>query len=240
MPTDYKDDGIIEQYQKLYTSRRTYFINDFLYFVGNVVGKEIIDVGCGDGHLCHNFISRWAKKCIGIDSSEEWIERAKQKFDHEQIQYEVMDGTSMVRIDSNSFDVAVLYMVLVQIERDKLKKLLSEIRRVLKIHGEISLCHIHPALLRDNFEDSFRRVRLPDGFNYFESGIVYELERKIDKNEWIKFSNVHWNIERIMYELVSNGFVITDINEPAPPRKEQWLDLAIVPEYIFLKARKDR
>lgn len=42
-------------------------------------GKTVLDIGCGYGHNCLDFIKRGAKKVIGIDISEKMLDVAKKE-----------------------------------------------------------------------------------------------------------------------------------------------------------------
>lgn len=49
-------------------------------------GDYVLDLGCGDGTVTHTLLSK-AAKAVGIDISEECIERAKSKGNHPRIEY---------------------------------------------------------------------------------------------------------------------------------------------------------
>lgn len=45
----------------------------------NLLGKSILDLGCGYGHNCIEFVEKGATKVVGIDISEKMLAVAKKR-----------------------------------------------------------------------------------------------------------------------------------------------------------------
>lgn len=50
-------------------------------------GKTILDLGCGVGGHCFEFVNRGAKKVVGIDISKKMLEVAEKENHHSKITY---------------------------------------------------------------------------------------------------------------------------------------------------------
>ena len=48
-------------------------------------GKTVLDIGCGYGHNCLEFINKGAKKVVGTDISEKMLAVAKKESAHPNI-----------------------------------------------------------------------------------------------------------------------------------------------------------
>ena len=48
-----------------------------LSILPNMVGKRILDLGCGFGEHCKLFVEKGAEKVVGLDISQKMIEVAK-------------------------------------------------------------------------------------------------------------------------------------------------------------------
>ena len=69
----------------------------FVELVQRVPGDPatIVDLGCGPGQLTHILRERWpAARIVGVDSSEEMIEKAHRDNDDPGVSYELADATA--------------------------------------------------------------------------------------------------------------------------------------------------
>ena len=67
-----------------YLFRRTMFLRfkETMQYADNPSIKSIIDIGCGPGHYCVEFLKK-NKKVTGLDLSEEMLKIARQHVDFE-------------------------------------------------------------------------------------------------------------------------------------------------------------
>jgi ubiquinone/menaquinone biosynthesis C-methylase UbiE len=99
-------------------------------------GETVLDVATGQGEFIAfmkdslpNFT-----KMVGIDASEQILERAKKNFKDERIEFLKMDAYKMDFSD-NSFDIVTISNSLHHFE--KAEKILAEMKRVSKKNGKI-------------------------------------------------------------------------------------------------------
>jgi 2-polyprenyl-3-methyl-5-hydroxy-6-metoxy-1,4-benzoquinol methylase len=115
MVTDYNQGRAAEQYQdaKAHLWRSRVEAYSFLKLLGDVHGKRVLDVACGDGHVARMLRMAGAAEVVGVDISERMIElaRAKEAARPLGIEYHVEDArTEAARPE---FDLVVGGYVLV-------------------------------------------------------------------------------------------------------------------------------
>jgi ubiquinone/menaquinone biosynthesis C-methylase UbiE len=96
-------------------------------------GEKILDLGCGNGRLFELFKNRNVKY-TGVDTSVEFIERAKEKYGD----YFVVADAFNLPFPDNSFDSIWAIAFFHHIPSKQLRaEVLKEIKRVLKKDGKI-------------------------------------------------------------------------------------------------------
>ncbi len=105
-------------------------LNRYLISKEFVKNKRVLDVACGEGYGSY-LISQWeADSVVGVDISDEAIEKAKKNFKRDNIDYFVQDATNMQKLKDNDFDVVVSYETFEHVSDVEL--FLKEIKRVAK------------------------------------------------------------------------------------------------------------
>ncbi len=202
--------------------------------------KSVLDLGCGYGHNCVDFVRRGANKVLGIDISEKMLEVAKSESVHERIKYLNMSMTDISELNE-SFDF--IYSSLAFHYVKDFDTFAKNIYSALNTGGQLLFSQEHPIITatvdgNGHFNKNLKGKKISYTFsNYNEPG-----ERKV---HWyvdgvIKY---HRTFSDIINSLIKAGFVIDEICEPVP---EQWAVErlpAIVKEYIkpnfmIVKAKK--
>lgn len=109
--------------------------------LGDVGGKEILDLGCGEGYFSRYLVERGAK-VSAIDGAPNMIRIAKCKGPNSRIDFMVGDITQTLPYDSNKFDVVLCNMVLMDLE--DVTKTFSEVARILKLGSKFVFSVVHP------------------------------------------------------------------------------------------------
>jgi SAM-dependent methyltransferase len=99
------------------------------------ISKLVLDTGCGAGYGTH-YLSDFAARVIGIDLSEEAIEKAESAFKKDNLEFMRMDCTAL-DFEGGMFDAVCSFEVLEHIGESDI--FLSEIKRVLADDGVIML-----------------------------------------------------------------------------------------------------
>ena len=73
MVTDYNENRIAEQYQqaKAQSWRAHAETYSFMNLIGDVDGKRVLDVACGEGHFTRLLRKAGAAEVVGIDIADE-------------------------------------------------------------------------------------------------------------------------------------------------------------------------
>ncbi len=103
-------DTIAEQYKKSKELPTGLNIDVYTYFnlLGELAGKSILDLGCGEGFYTRKFRQKGATRVVGVDLSPKMIELAKQEEAKEPlgIEYIVADVCELGQIGSFELVVA--------------------------------------------------------------------------------------------------------------------------------------
>jgi ubiquinone/menaquinone biosynthesis C-methylase UbiE len=94
--------------------------------------KAILEVGCGEGGLCHYWASKGAKQVIGVDISSKAINFANKKAKELKLKncsFKVNDANSLT-FEDNKFDMIISHDSVEHFNNPL--KALSEMKRVLK------------------------------------------------------------------------------------------------------------
>jgi ubiquinone/menaquinone biosynthesis C-methylase UbiE len=111
--------------------------------VGDVEGKTVLDVSCGEGCFAR-FFAKAGAEVTGIDLSDAMIKAAVEEEERHPlgVKYFVADAADLSMLKSDSFDVAFCFMALLDI-RDYAGAI-SEASRVLKTGGRFVVLMEHP------------------------------------------------------------------------------------------------
>lgn len=204
-------------------------------------GKTVLDIGCGCGHNCLDFIGRGAKKVVGIDISEKMLEVAKKESADPNIEYRQMN---MNEISSLNMKFDFVYSSLAIHYAENFKKLISDIFGLLNNGGILLYSQEHPIITASvdenmrhfNFDENGNRVSYTFS-DYSRSGV-----RKI---HWLgeEVTKYHRPMGEIITDIAHSGFVITDVVEPLPKpwaveKMPAVVKAYIKPNYLIVKAVK--
>jgi SAM-dependent methyltransferase len=96
---------------------------------------HILDLGCGYGRICHELYQKGFQNVIGIDSSQNMIERGRWENPHLRLKTWKENN---LPFGSESFNVVILFAVLTCIPTDiGQRSLIHEIHRILLPEGII-------------------------------------------------------------------------------------------------------
>lgn len=202
-------------------------------------GKSVLDLGCGYGHNCVDFVSSGAARVVGIDISEKMLSVAEKESADDKIEYRNMSMTDISEL-SEKFDF--IYSSLAFHYVKDFDTFAKDMYSVLNAGGQLLFSQEHPIITATvdgaghfNKDENGNRISYTFS-NYTQSG-----ERKI---HWYVDGVVkyHRTFSDIITALAKAGFVIEEVCEPVP---EEWAiqklpTLAkeyIKPNFLIVKAR---
>ncbi len=205
----------------------------------NLNGKSVLDLGCGYGHNCVDFVGLGAARVVGIDISEKMLAVAEKESADDKIEYRNMSMTDIGKLDEK-FDF--LYSSLAFHYVRDFDAFAKDMYSVLNAGGQLLFSQEHPIITATvdgaghfNKDENGNRISYTFS-NYNQSG-----ERKI---HWYVDGVVkyHRTFSDIITALAKAGFVIEEVCEPVP---EEWAiqklpTLAkeyIKPNFLIVKAR---
>lgn len=184
-----------------------------LCLLGDVDGKDILELGCGNGYWLR-LLARAGANCFGIDHAEHQIEAARSWNDPNTQKIDFRVGDIGQNIDMQGrFDVVFFEHVLLEIpDKESLESAVKNAADALKPGGVLVISDIHP------FAPSSRpnNLRVSDDFSYFKSGAPFEIQSNRVDGGVIYYKDVHWTLSDISQAISGAGLKITDIIEPLP------------------------
>lgn len=222
--------------------RNLFIMPNTLRFMGDVKGKRILDLGCGEGGYSRELAKRGAQ-AVSVDCNRKAIEYASARAKEEglEIEHYIRNSNDLFDIDSETFDMVLCSMMLMDCE--DFDGTLKEAVRVLKPGGQLFVSVLHPCF-NGNYEIGIGREGMgPDRravvMNYFEPR---EWEAPLHRGT-IPVIWRHRTIEDYVKAFHRAGLTIADLNEPRPTEEEAEKsgDLAFlrrIPLYLFWELKK--
>lgn len=109
--------------------------NLMLQLIGDVTGKRVLEIGCGDGKLAVEMAQRGAT-VIAVDASQDMIDAAQRRAIAAGVQVDLRPGTAQaLALPDASFDLVVAVTMLCFVE--DATPAFAEISRVLRPSGKL-------------------------------------------------------------------------------------------------------
>ena len=195
MATDFSSKQLSETYSEGVTAEELSLRPVVLEVVGDVSGKEVLDIGCGDGRYSIVFAEDGAK-VTAIDLSPHQIAIAREKHPHPNISYHVGDVTTDI-VQDGSEDLVFANLVIPDLEDgEKLSALFSLAKRALKENGRFIFSILHPLYLCSD-QDSFDKAVSFNPKDYFNEGGNYRAEALTNAGNKITFNETHFSLTLI-------------------------------------------
>lgn len=168
MAIDYNRGRIAEQYQeaKKQAWRDHVETYSFMNHIGDITGKKVLDVACGEGHFTRLLRRAGAARVVGLDISERMIALAREQESRDPlgIDYIVADARSTV--EQEDYDIVVSAWLLVYAQdRAQLASMCRGLACRVKPGGRFVTVTTNPGVY--SFRPDYRKygfeVELADG-----------------------------------------------------------------------------
>ena len=202
-------------------------------------GKAVIDLGCGYGEHCMEYIRRGAASVVGIDISKKMLAVAKAENSHPKIIYlhMAMEDLSSIK---GKFYMAASSLALQYVE--DYGTLVHDVHELLNANGLFIFSQEHP--MNTCFSDGDRWTRDENGRKIHANISNYGVEKEWESTWFIDHvKKYHRMFSTVLNTLIDNGFAIEKIIEPTPteeilisnPDQEE---LVHKPDFLLVRARK--
>lgn len=203
----------------------------------DLTGKAVLDLGCGYGENCAEFVSLGACRVLGVDISEKMLAVAKSE--HLGIEFVRADISDLTFINEK-FDVVFSSLALHYVE--DFEKLVKSVYSILKDGGYFVFSQEHPLTSAPIGGASWTKDEngVPLHYNLTDYG-------KSGKRTttWIVdgVEKYHRTFSDIVNALVFAGFTIEKMLEPTPTketiqRDSKWARYLHKPNFLLMKATK--
>lgn len=220
---------------------RIHFIMPYtLECLGDVSGKRILDLGCGEGGYSRELAQRGAT-VVAIDCAEFSIKYAKDKAKacKLNILHYVRNSNDLYGIEDNYFDIVLCSMMLMDCE--DLEGTMREVVRVLKPSGKLFASVLHPCfngkLIQWQGEERDKKVVVE---NYFEP---QQWEKPLSRGIDTTVIWRHRTLQDYVKVFVKSGLTIMALNEPLPTKAQVEQSVRIgwlqkIPMFLFWELKK--
>ena len=206
----------------------------------NLNGKTGLDLGCGYGHNCIDFVRRGAKRIVGLDISGKMLAVARRESCDDKVEYINRSMTEIAQLNEK-FDFVYSSLAFHYIE--DFTKLIHDIYAVLHAGGWLLYSQEHPIVTATrNGEGHFNRDAYGNPVSY-----TFSNYNQGGKREFHWFIDGVVNYHRPMGELLTTiakaGFMIEEVVEPVPKAwaVEKLPSLTkefLNPNFLIIKAKK--
>jgi SAM-dependent methyltransferase len=203
----YDDPDFFDAYQQMRDARSG--INETVEqpavraLLGDVQGKDTVDLGCGDGGLCRDLAALGARSVIGVDPSGRMLELAGKRTTDERIRY-IRQFAENVDLPVGSADLVVSSLAFHYVA--DLGSLLCQVSSWLRPGGRLVASMEHP--VRTSSPEMGRHPLVVDR---------YANEGRRDTTWYIDgVVKYHRRLSSIVNDIISAGLVLERLNEPMP------------------------
>ena len=196
--------------------------------LGDLHGRDVLDLGCGHGWLSHAMQQAGAR-VWGIDGSAELLRRARDAYP--EIDFAEHDLTRGLPPTDRTFDRIVAYMVLMDLP--EIGPLVAAVRRVLKPDGRFIFTIPHPCFFHYPARRDLATGRLARMVAGYLRPDVWRIENFGGHNHY------HRSLTDYADHLRANRLAITrlyeppHIPEPGNPDAEFW---SSIPVFLLVEA----
>jgi toxoflavin synthase len=242
MVTDYNESRIAEQYRESRAQPGRSHIETYsvLKLIGDVEGKRVLDVACGEGHFTRLLRSAGAADVVGVDISERMIDLAREQEARQPlgIEYRVEDAKTVV--GQPDFDLVVGVWLLVYAQTGaELVQMCQGLASRLRPGGRLVTVVNNPALYDFDALPDYRKY----GFTFSLADPAIEgAPTKVIlllKDSTLEIENYYMPIEAYESALTQTGFRDCAVRMPEVPvgpddEPGYWDEFLRYPSFVLL------
>ncbi|MCR5432454.1 MAG: class I SAM-dependent methyltransferase [Lachnospiraceae bacterium] len=203
-------------------------------------GKKVLDLGCGSGERCIDYLKKGAASVTGVDISEKMLAVAEAENNDPRITYLKMPMEEIGSID-DVFDVVISSLAFHYVE--DFGGVVANVYRLLRDGGIFLFSQEHPLATCYSGKGD-RWTRDENGKKLYANIADYCVERRNDSTWFVEgVQRYHRMFSTIVNTLCDAGFRILKMAEPYPTEElvkkyPEYYDLYHKPDFLFVKVVK--
>ena len=243
-------DSIAHEYKGVISSQSSVFKDveesTFLALIGNVEGKTVLDLGCGEGRFSRKIKQMGAYRVVGVDISKEMVELARiaEKKNALDIEYIVEDAIKLGQI--GLFDLVIAaFLFPFAPSKEALLAMCKTSHDNLKSGGKLlALINGTPLYLPKNSNATQKYGYLIESPSPLQEGDILKYTLFTEGNSLIT-THYHWSKETYDFALRESGF--SDVRWQLPVISEEdlekygvefWQDYLQNPNFVGIECLK--
>lgn len=201
--------------------------------------KAVLDLGCGYGENCYDFVKKGAKLVVGVDISRKMLDIANREYSDKLIDYIHMDMKE-IGLLNQKFDLVFSSLAFHYVK--DFKKLLRDINKLLNRNGILLFSQEHPYTTAPKAGPEWTKDDKGNKIHYNLSDYMYSGERHY---RWFvdDVEKYHRPISEIVNSIISCGYIINKVVEPVPDeyaleKRPDYIDEFDKTTSIIIKCKK--
>ncbi len=211
-----------------------------LSLLPDLAGKAVLDLGCGAGDHCAEFIRRGAERVLGIDISEKMLALAREKNADARVEYRRLPMEELDALEG-PFDLVASSLAMHYVA--DFAAVAGQAHRLLGPGGLFVFSQEHP--LTSCFTTGERWTKDGAGNKLWANISNYSVDGERLSSWFVDgVKKYHRTFSTIVNTLVDAGFVVERLIEPIPDEAtlaahpDRSKDLLHKPDFLVVRARK--
>ena len=215
-------------------------IPTLLSLLPDLKGKRVLDLGCGFGEHCKEYIDKGASRVVGVDISEKMLKVAREENSDPNIEY-INIAMEDIGTLNETFDVVISSLAIHYIE--DFEGVVKAVYSLLSDGGIFIFSQEHPMNTCYSAETE-RWTRDENGRKIHANIANYCVEKRYDYSWFVDgVQHYHRMFSTIINDLADTGFRIEKIAEPYPDeallaKYPDYYDNLHKPDFLFVRSVK--
>lgn len=234
-------DGYMRLREREVNANNLFEIPALMSLLPDLRGLAVLDMGCGVGGNCAEFIRRGAARVVGIDISEKMLAEARARNSRPGIEYRRLPMERVNELDG-PFDVVASSLAIHYVQ--DYAGVARAVYGLLNPGGVFVFSQENP--LTSCFTTGERWTRDADGNKLYANISNYSVDGERETAWFVEgIKKYHRAFPTVVNTLVDAGFVVERLLEPVPTPEllrqyPDYADLLHKPDFLLVRARKPR
>ncbi len=233
-------EGYKELREKEKNANNLFEIPALFAMLPDLTGKSVLDLGCGFGEHCMEYVKRGATKVVGIDISEKMLEIARKENADPKITYLNMPMEDLHTL-SGPFDVVISSLAFHYVE--DFDRLVKDIAALMTKEGIFLFSQEHP--FSTCYGGKYPRWTKDEKGEKIYLNLESYGREGIRESAWFVegIKKYHRTFSGVVNTLIRAGFAIEEMTEPLPDdeilkKYPEYEDLFHKPDFLLIRSKR--